>query len=793
MKISYNWLKTFLDLDLEPRTLVDQLTMLGLEVEDVELYESIRGSFKDLVIGTVLTCVQHPNAERLKLTTVDVGGKVLQIVCGAPNVAAGQKVVVAKVGVTLYTYDNKTIKLKKSKIRGQVSEGMICAEDEIGISEEHEGILVLTTDLPNGTPVAEHLKPYQDQVITIDLTPNRCDATSHLGVAKDLKALLKQTLKYPDLSSFRVDNHSLPMEVSILNTEACWRYSGLSLKNVELRPSPTWLQNRLKAIGLNPINNIVDITNYVMFTFGQPLHAFDYEKITDQRIRVETKPEGTPFLALDGETIQLKEQDLMICDAESKPMCIGGVFGGLDSGITARTRHVFLEAACFSPEYVRRSSLVHQLKTDAAYRFERGTDPNGTVNALKYAAILIRELTGAEIASDIVDVYPNPIPNREIQLSFSNIKRLMGINLERAALEDLLKDLDFDIIAENETHITVSVPSAKVDVTREVDVIEELLRIYGYDKIPLSSNLNSTYLADTNLHDEFTLETKISHVLVGKGFNQIFTNPIVKKNTDEDLIKIENALSEDLNALRNNLVLSGLEVIAYNINRKHFNLALFEFGKIYRTDSRTFEERSVLGLWLTQKLQQEHWLKSDDLKFQDLSGLVQNILELLNIKRYETQSLEHKYITGLRYLKNKVILAEVGLVKAEFIEQFNLKQDVLYAQIEWETCLKQLDSKTVYRPIPKYPPVRRDLSLIIDKDTTYQSIEAKIRQTERRLIQDIKVFDVYENAATLGQDKKSYSISILLQSQTKTLDDKTIERTMKKIMQAVSSLGTIRS
>ncbi len=786
MKISYNWLKSLIDLDIKIEDLVNSLTMLGLEVEHVDTYEEIKASFEGLVIGEVLTCQQHPNAERLKLTTVDVGGdSVLQIVCGAPNVDKGQKVVVAQVGTLLHTFDNQIIKLKKSKIRGEHSEGMICAEDEIGLSEEHDGIIVLETDLPNGSPAKKYFNPYQDTIITIDLTPNRNDAASHLGVAKDLRALFSKKIHLPDVQTFKVDNHDLPIHVNVKNSEACPRYTGVTLKGIKIAESPKWLRNKLKSIGLKPINNVVDITNYAMFTIGQPLHAFDYSKIQDQTINVQTLSKGESFITLDGEKIKLQETDLMICDGQEKPMCIGGVFGGLDSGISQKTEAIFLEAAYFSAKYIRRSSLIHQLKTDAAYRFERGTDPNNTKYALQYTALLIKSLTGAEIASEIVDIYPKPIVNKKVKLLYANIDRLIGIKLGQTKIKAILKALDIEIIQENPESITVSVPTSKADVTREVDVIEEILRIYGYNQVKPNENLNASYLANTNLLEDFNLETKISHTLVGKGLFQIFTNPLTKDdNPKNQTIKIKNALSVDLNVMRDNLVLSGLEVIEYNINRKQFDLNLFEFCKIYELDEeKKFKERTVLGIWLSYKNQNDHWLnKNHELFFQKLSGIGQNILSLLNIKFYDQKSIDNQYIEGISYHKNGKTLAEMGMVKDVFIAKSNIKQDVLYAQIEWETCLKILNTKVLNQVIPKYPPVRRDLSLIMEKSMSYSDIEKTIKKADRRLIQDVSVFDVYQNEEQLGEGKKSYSVNILLQDKQKTLEDKAIDKAMKKVI-----------
>ena len=800
MKISYNWLKEYIALPETPEDIGKVLTSTGLEVESIEVFEQVNGGLKGVVIGEVLTCQKHPNADKLSLTTVDAGGEnPLSIVCGAPNVAAGQKVLVATIDTLLYPTEGDPFTIKKSKIRGELSEGMICAEDELGLGLSHEGIMVLDTDLPNGTPAAAYFNLESDFVFEIGLTPNRADATSHYGVARDLKAAYSREICLASVDDFKVQNQDLNIEVKVENTEACPRYTGLTIKGLSVKPSPEWLQNRLRAIGLKPINNIVDITNYIQHDLGQPLHAFDANEITEKTIIVKTLPQNTAFVTLDEIERKLSENDLMICDGEGKGMCIGGVFGGIKSGVSEKTTSIFLESAYFSPEYIRRTAQYHGLKTDASFRFERGTDPNMPVYALKKAALLIQEIAGGEISSEIKDIYPSPIANFEFEVTYKNIDRLIGIKIERETIKKILRNLDIVISEENETGFKVSVPPYRVDVQREADIIEEIARIYGYDNIDVGNVLGATYLAEFPDTDPNKLRYQISQLLAANGFNEMVNNSLTKPsysealssvNTEEN-VEILNKLSEDLGVMRQTLLFSGLETLSYNINRRQKDLKFFEFGRTYRKKGNEgsvldkYEEKNRLSLFITGNRQAESWMtKTTPVTFQDISSAVLKVLQKMNVVSVKSSSLENDiFEEGLVYELNNKPIVTLGLIKTAILKILDIKQAVYYADIDWDYLLKKYKSEVVYEEVSRFPSVRRDLSLILDKQITYQEIERLALSKERNLIKEVNVFDVYQGP-NIGEGKKSYSVSFLLEDKTQTLTDKVIDKVMNKLIDA---------
>ena len=802
MKISIGWLKSFIDLkDIKPTELSDLLTGSGLEIEALSSYESVKGNLEGLVIGEVTECTAHPNADKLSLTRVDVGNNnSLPIVCGAPNVASGEKVVVATVGSTLYPSEGGEFKIKKAKIRGEVSEGMICAEDEIGLGNSHEGIIVLDTDLPNGTPASEYFNLYVDQVLEIGLTPNRGDAASHLGVARDLKALLNREIQFPDVSDFKVDNHNLPIEVKIENASACPRYSGLTISNIQVKPSPPWLQNMLSAIGVHPINNVVDITNYVLHELGQPLHAFDADEISGDQVIVKTLPSGSIFTTLDEKERKLTDHDLMICNANDG-MCIAGVFGGIKSGVKDKTRNIFLESAYFSPDYIRKTSLQHGLKTDASFRFERGTDPEITVYALKRAALLIKELAGGEISSEIQDVYPNKIPPFEIPASFRHINRLIGKELAPAQIFSILEKLDIEIKDKTKEGFKALAPSYRVDVTREADLIEEILRIYGYDQIEIKPRIKSDFLAEFPLIDPIGIQLQLSQLLAANGFNEIITNSLTKpaysekiqKFEPEQNVKILNRLSEDLGVMRQSLLFTGLEVIAYNINHRQKDLKLFEFGKSYQFKDNSYRESTRLSIYLTGAREAENWINpTRNVNFYDLSEIINKILYKFRLTGLDWEPFEDEIFDyGLKITANKKVLVEGGQLKRSALKLTDLEQDVYYAEVDWQSMINASEFNFAVSGISKFPEVRRDLSLVIDKKVTFREIRMVAAKHTDRIIKNITVFDYYVGD-NIGSDKKAYALNFTLQDPQKTLTDKVIDQTMSKLMKAYEKeLGAI--
>ena len=791
MKISYKWLKELIEITETPEEIGKLLTATGLEVEDIEEIESIKGGLKGVVIGEVLTCEKHPEADRLKITTVDVGlAEPLSIVCGAANVAAGQKVVVATVGAVLYpTGSDEPLVLKKSKIRGALSEGMICAEDELGIGTSHEGILVLETQLPNGTPAAEYFGISSDYLIEIGLTPNRADAASHFGVARDLKAVLGRNINLPSVEAFQIDNHLLPMEVKVENEEACPRYSGLTISGLKLGESPQWLKLRLQTIGIRSINNVVDVTNYVCHELGQPMHAFDAGKVKGNSVIVKTVASGTVFKTLDGLDRTLSDVDLMICSSEN-PMCIAGVFGGADSGVTNETTSIFLESAYFSPVWVRRTAQRFSLKTDSSFRYERGTDPNMPIYALKRAALLIQKIAGGTVSSDITDIYPSPIADFRVKMSFRNIDRLIGKSLGQSQIEAILEGLDISIEDRDEKGFTAVVPPYRVDVQREVDVIEEILRIYGFGQVELSDSLSSDYLSDFPVNDPEKLRMRAAELLAANGFNEMINNSLTKPEYDgylgeaatESVVKILNYLSEDLSVMRQTLLFSGLEVIAHNSNRRQRDLKLFEFGKTYHHLDGKYVEKERLSVFLTGNIQGESWLeKSREVVFHDLASSVSQILSAMKIRNVEKQDADSTIFQyGQTLTLNRKPIVSFGMLKSSVAKKLDVKAPVFFADFDWQYILKQYDSSVQYKEVPKFPEVRRDLSLVVDKKITFEELRQIAYKTEKQLLRSVNVFDVYEGANLEG--RKSYSISFILQDDQQTLTDKVIDKSMSKLI-----------
>ncbi len=802
MKISLNWLKDYIQLDHSVETISKSLTDTGLEVEGLEEFGKIQGGLEGLVIGEVLTCEKHPNADKLKITTVDIGTDAPSpIVCGAPNVTKGQKVVVATVGTTLYPKGHDSFKIKKAKIRGEVSEGMICAEDEIGLGDGHDGIMVLDTNLPNGTPAIEYFDLDEDYIFEIGLTPNRADATSHIGTARDLKAVYKQAVNWPSVEDFKVDNNDLKIEVDVQNLEACPRYSGLTITNAQVGPSPEWLQTKLKSIGLAPINNVVDATNFVLHEMGQPMHAFDADQVKDNKVIVKTLPKGSTFTTLDEKERKLNENDLMICNGQEEGMCIAGVFGGIKSGVTEKTKNIFLESAYFSADYIRKTAQHHQLKTDASFRYERGTDPYITVYALKRAALLIKELTGGKISSDIVDVYPHEIKPLAVPVKYKNIDRLIGKSLNKKLIHEILNDLDIETKEVDETSFSAIIPPYRVDVTREADIIEEILRIYGFNNVDLPEYVKSDFLANFPETDPDGVQKTISELLVSNGFYETITNSLTKPEyaaqaenlSEENDVVILNKLSEDLGVMRQSMLYNSLETAVYNINRKQSDLKLFEFGKTYHLNNGKYKENKRLAVLMTGNKLSENWIeKNKKIEFHDLSAILSIILEKLT-KEEITNEVIHEYPFDYALVSkiNNEEVARFGKVKNGILKKFDLKQEIFFADINWDLLLKQTNNNIVFEEVSKFPEVRRDLSLVIDKSVAFEEIKKLAWSQEKHLIKKINVFDVYEGDK-IEQNQKAYALSFILQDKRKTLTDKIIDKTMTKLMTTFESkLGAI--
>lgn len=807
MNISYNWLKDYLDFDLQPDEVAAALTSIGLETGGVEEVQTIKGGLEGLVIGEVLTCEEHPNSDHLHITTVNVGGaEPLQIVCGAPNVAAGQKVVVAVNGTKLYDGD-ECFTIKRSKIRGVESNGMICAEDEIGIGTDHAGIIVLPADAVVGTPAKEYYNVKSDYVLEVDITPNRVDATSHFGVARDLAAYLKQNgkpanLKRPSVDAFKIDDEVPAIEVVVENKEACLRYSGITIKNVTVKESPEWLQNRLKVIGLRPINNVVDITNYILHGVGQPLHSFDADKIKGNKVVVRSATEGAKFVTLDGVERTLTDRDLMICNVE-EPMCIAGVFGGLDSGVTEQTKNVFLESATFHPTWIRKTARRFGLNTDASFRYERGLDPNQTVEVMKRAALLIQEVAGGTITGAIQDIYPVPVAPYRVELTYDKVNTLIGKVIPVETVKSILESLEMKIVSETAEGLVIDVPVYRIDVQRDVDVIEDILRIYGYNNVEFSDNVKSNLSYQTPTDRSYKLQNLISEQLCGCGFNEILNNSLTRSAYYDNLstypvshcVMLMNPLSADLNCMRQTLLFGGLESVEHNAKRKNGNIRFFEFGNCYdynidhKKEDETlaeFSEDYRLGLWVSGSRVDNNWAHPNEKSsVYELKAYVENILVRLgvNLQKVIFGNLANDiYSAGLSITTSSGRqLGTMGIVSPKICKELDIETDVYYAELSWTLLMKEIKkSKVTFSEISKFPAVKRDLALLLEKNVQFAEIEKIATESERKLLKDVALFDVYEGK-NLPAGKKSYAVSFYLQDEGKTLNDKQIDAVMKKI------------
>ena len=806
MLISYSWLKNYVDTDMRPETLSQLLTDSGLEVESLERYDSVKGGLQGVVTGKVVTCEPHPNADKLSVTTVDVGGdRELPIVCGAPNVAAGQKVVVALPGSTLYTAQGE-FPIKKAKIRGEVSEGMICAEDELGLGDSHEGIMVLPEGTPVGMPAAEHFQVTSDWVYEIGLTPNRIDGASHIGAARDVAAVLshqhqqKLPVRWPDVSGFKADNNDLQIPVTIEDPKACPRYSSLTLSGVTVRESPQWLKDKLMAVGQKPINNVVDITNFVLQEMGQPLHAFDVDAITGNQVVVRKPRAGTVFETLDEEKLELTGEDLMICNVED-PMCMAGIYGGIGSGVTEKSTRVFLESACFDPVTIRKSSKHHGLKTEASFRFERGTDPEITIYALKRAALLIKEVAGGEITSEVQDVYPEGVLPVEVDLNLDRVCTLIGKDIPAAEIKHILESLDFRIIDEADKEMRVTVPTYRVDVTREADVVEEVLRIYGYNNVEVPGKMASSLVISPAPDKEAWLNT-IADMLSARGFHEIMNNSLTKGAYYEGFgfdpnrsAPIVNPLSQDLNAMRQSLVFGALETITYNKNRKVQDMRLYEFGKIYDKQPvpaggkahDAYRERLLLGLFLTGNRQEETWYEDErPVGFFDLKNAVIAVFRRFGLKEPELQLKEvddsSRFAYGMDIYHGKRHLGRMGLLAAQLVKAFDLDDAVFYGEIEWDALVAHQGVREVtYQEVPRFPAMRRDFALLLDQAVPFAELQRLAFATEKKILQEVSLFDVFEDPKKLGEGKKSYAVRFIFQHPDRTLKDKEVDKVMEKL------------
>lgn len=797
MKISYNWLKEYINIDLDANVVAKYLTDTGLEVEGIETVESVKGGLKGIVIGEVLTKDQHPNADRLSITTVDIGQEnSLQIVCGAPNVEAGQKVPVATIGTVLYSGED-SFKIKKGKIRGEVSEGMICAEDEIGLGDSHEGIMVLDANAKSGQAASEYFNIESDIVFEIGLTPNRSDAMSHIGVARDLAAVLHHNnidckLEFPDISSFK-EGSEKGFSIEVKDYKACPRYAGLNLENIKVSSSPDWLKKKLTSIGLTPINNVVDITNFVLHETGQPLHAFDASKIKNQKVIVQQLAENTKFTTLDEQERKLSTNDLIICNGDNEPMCLAGVFGGIDSGVSSSTTSIFLESAYFNPVSVRKTAKRHSLSTDASFRFERSVDPNLVIYALKRAANLLAEICGASISSNISDLYPEKINNTSLILNYDKVDSLIGEKIDRNQITSILKDLDIDVETENDTQIELSIPPYRIDVTREEDVIEEILRIYGYNNIGIPKQIKSSisYSKKPNSHD---LQNTISDLLSSNGFSECMNNSLSKSSysklideiDEEKQITLLNPLSQELDGMRQSMLFSGLENISYNLNRKASDLSFYEFGNTYHLENGKYVENRKLILLSTGNESFENWDSPSKQKdFFWMKKRVEHILKRLGINNIKGKTSQFSYLDdAFSFSIKKDVVASFGSVSSPLLSKFGIKNEVLYAEIEWGLLTERLKhNNTKYKEINKFPAVRRDLALLLDKDIEFSTLNNIAKQTENKLLKSVNLFDVYEGDK-LPKGKKSYALSFALESSEKTLTDKEIDKVMSKLIES---------
>ena len=799
MKVSYSWIKEYLNVDLNAVDCAKVLTDTGLEVEGIQEIESIKGGLKGLVIGNVLTCEQHPNADRLRKTTVTIGEETLEIVCGAPNVAAGQNVVVATVGTVLYDDKGESFKIKKGKIRGEVSLGMICGSDEIGMGGAHDGIMVLDENAIPGTPASEYFKLESDTVFEIGLTPNRSDAMGHMGVALDLRAGMAAQgvsldLCKPSVEDFAVDNTDLSIDVTVEDNVLCPRYAGLTISGLKVEESPEWLRRRLEALGLAPINNIVDITNYVLHETGNPLHAFDAAKIKGNKIVVKTVAQDTKFTTLDDQERKLDASDLMICN-DQVPMCIAGVFGGADSGVSETTTSIFLEAAFFNPVSVRKTAKRHALNTDASFRFERTVNPNTVIWALKRAALLMKEIAGGTISSEITDIYPTPIENFVVDFSYDKCDCLIGEAINRDTIKSILANLEIEILEENTEVLKLSIPPYRADVQREVDVIEEVLRIYGYNNIGMTGRINAS-LSIAPKPDAHKIQERVSDLLSSNGFHEGMCNSLTRASYTDgiDVLKKDsqvillNPLSQDLNAMRQTLMFGGLEGLAYNINRKVSDVFLYEFGKTYNRFGDEFVEERRLALWMTGKKQEESWnAKNDKVDFFYMKGLVEKILQKLglnqgvSLSQTQTDLLSEAVVYKIR--KKKVV--ELGIVRKSILKNFGIKQEVFYADLNWDATMEMLkNQKTSYKEVSKFPAVRRDLALLLDEKVAFTELEAIALRTDKHLLKEVKLFDVYQGDK-LPEGKKSYALSFVFRDEEKTLTDKVVDKAILKIFKSL--------
>jgi len=811
MKISYNWVKEYLKIDLEPAKVSEILTAIGLEIEGMEEWISVKGGLKGVVIGEVLTCKKHPDADKLSVTKVNTGGdQPLQIVCGAPNVAAGQKVPVATIGTILYKGD-ESFEIKKSKIRGELSEGMICAEDELGLGASHEGIMILDQNAKPGTPASEYFKIVSDTVFEIGLTPNRIDSGSHFGVARDLAAYLnlnggmKEKAFLPSVGNFKPDNNNNPLEIIIENAADCPRYTGITISGVTIGESPEWLKNRLRAIGLNTINNVVDITNFVQHEVGQPLHSFDADKIDGKKVIIKNLPDKSKFITLDNVERSLSSRDLMICNPK-EGMCIAGVFGGIKSGISDSTKNIFLESAYFNPVTIRKTSKRHTLQTDASFRFERGADPEITVWALKRAIMLIKELAGGSISSDVTDIYPNPFSRHKIEINYNNVNRLIGKKIEPDTVKKILSLLDFEIISEAGDNLKLSVPTYRVDVKQEADVIEEILRIYGYNNVEVNMHVNST-LSYPEKPDREKVKNTVSDLLSSSGFAEIMCNSLCPsswydQNDDFDkkqLVILANPLSSDLNAMRQSLLFGGLNSVIWNINRQNQDLKLYEFGNCYfynKSENKhpvasDYTEKTSLDIFISGSTSRQSWnSKTNPSDFFNIKSYIEMILARLGVKtdNLATGESDKKYYTESVIWQDKnSILAQAGKISKAYLSKFDIGQDVYWGHIEWDLLLKVIKSHEIkFHELPKYPSVRRDLALLLDRSIKFSQIRDIALKTERNLLKEINLFDVYESDS-LGNNKKSYAVSFILRDDLKTMTDKNIDKTMSNLIRAFES------
>jgi len=799
MKISYNWLKEFLNIDLDAEKVGEILTDLGLEVEGIETFESLKGSLKGIVVGEVLTCVQHANADRLKVTMVDLGnGEPVQIVCGAPNVAAGQKVPVATIGTTLYDEKGEGFTIKKGKIRGEVSHGMICAEDELGLGKSHDGILVLENDVKVGTAAADLFEIVTDQIFEIGLTPNRADAMSHLGVARDLYAgLLQQEeiqkkLITPSVSDFHIDERTFKINIEVDDNKLVPRYAGITITDLKVAESPAWLQNKLKSIGLTPINNIVDVTNFILHGLGQPLHAFDANKIKKNKVLVKNLPGGTKFKTLDGVERELHKDDIIICDGDSNPMCIAGVFGGENSGVTDSTTSIFLESAYFNPVSIRKTAKRHALNTDASFRFERGINPDTVVYALKRAAIWIKEIAGGKIVSEITDIYPNKIEDFQVHISYEKVFKLIGEEIPTDTIKNILASLDIKINNHTASGLGLTIPSYRVDVTREADIVEEILRVYGYNNIEIPKKINTSISSSNKLSVE-KIENIAANYLVANGIYETMANSLTKASyisnsemlNEEQNVTMLNALSSDLSVMRQSMLFGGLEAVTYNINRKNKNLKFFEFGNTYHKYESGYVEQKHLSLIISGNRSKENWNSNNvisDIFY--LKGIIKTLLQRLGINKVRYTTVKNDMFSeaiGLSLGKTKLV--EFGIVKPNILSKFGIKQEVLFADFNWNNVLDYTGNKKIkVKPLPKYPEVKRDLALLLDEEIKFMDLYNAAFQSEKNFLKNVDLFDVYIGDK-LPEGKKSYALSFVLQDENKTLNDKQIDKIMQKLQQ----------